>query len=706
MLDSRYVISRDLEPLLVDKDSGAPLAGGSVYFYQDLARTTLMPIFQLTGAPPNYTYTQLPNPIILSSIGTIQDNNGNNVALYYFPWSSTASNAVLQLYYVVVQNSLGVEQFTRQAWPNYFGEQGGGGGASGVYLPNLIANPQFAFVSFTPGVPLTISSAGSGTFVIPIAPEWSLSVTFSAAGSLTVSQTPVAGSSQFPTNPPYTLDITPISNVTAVSLTQKLNNTPDIWSPATGAANGYIATNITLGNNTTVTISYAPSQVTAGNPQTLLTTTNISGSYKQFSNTVQLLPAANTDTGATGFVNIVIALSSVNPSSITSVQVVGIETNIINVPYQQVPLRFQQADLIDINYANLAYKPIPSYLVGWDFALNPAQFLGPTLAASAAGANTSRYVWDQTIVFQSANSGPAVSRGTNGCLTITATNTTQFALVQYLEQSVARMILNDRNSVNIAAFTNQVGGLQTTVSLWYTTDASLPSCASNNSIVATLNADGSIATAHGNWTQVPRIPSQNATFTIGATPNTTNFNNYGFSGWDLQGIAASNTATFFAIVVGTASLTAANVVNIDSISLVPGNIPTRPAPDTGGLAISKCERYFEMSFNIGLVPTAGLGLGYGMVGYPLSVASAVHVVAPSLVFRVAKNGIPSITFYNPMNNNAQFYDTTTGTDCSLSQVASYNINTNGFLPQTINPGGGAAGDSIVYQFTADARLGV
>ncbi len=702
-LDPRYVVSRDLEPLLVDKDTGAPLAGGFVYFYQDLARNTLKPIFELTGAPPNYTYTQLPNPIVLSALGTIQNNNGDNVALYYYPWSSTAIDAVLEQYYVVVLNSLGVPQFTREAWPNYFGEQGNVG-SSGVYLPNLIANPQFAFISFVPGTTLTVSSVGAGTVVTPIAPEWSLSVTFSAAGSLTVVQTPVAGSSQYPTNPPYTLDITPVSNVTVVQLIQKLNHTPDIWSPATGAADGFVATNITLGNNTTVTITYAPSQVTAGNPQTLLTTTNISGAYKEFSSTVQLLPAANTDTGDTGFVNIVVNLSPTNFSSITSIQVVGIETNIMNVPYQQVPIRFQQSDLVDVIIPQLSYKPIPSYLVGWDFALNPAQFLGATLAASAAGANTSRYVWDQTIVFQSANNGPAISRGTNGCLTITATNTTQFALVQYLEQSVARMILNDRNSVNVAAFTNQVAGLQATISLWYTTDAALPSCAANNSLVATLGATGVPATFNGNWTQVPRSLLGNAIFTIGASPNTTNFNNYGFNGWDLQGIAATNTATFFAIVIGTASLTAANVVNIDSVSLVPGDIPTRPAPFTGGIVTAQCQRYYETSFDPGTIPAPGLGLTLGIDGYPLAAASGIQQIGPSINFKASKIITPVVVLYNPINANNEIYNTSNPGDCSGS--AATTVGENGFIPQCINNGGSAAGNALGYSWTADARLGV
>jgi len=697
-LDPRYVTSKDLENLLVDKDTGAPLANGLVYFYRDLARTTLKPIYELTGAPPNYTYTQLPNPITISAIGTFMNNAGDNVALYYFPWDSAAPDAVLDLYYVAVFNQFGVPQFTREAWPNYFGEQGGGGVGGPLNVENLISNPQFAFVNFVAGSPLTISSAGAGTVNTTIAPDWVLSVVFSAAGSLTVSQTPVAGSSQYPTNPPYTLDITPGLNITAISLIQKLDHTPDIWSPPTGGANGYVATNIVIGNNTTVTVQYAPSTATAGNPQTLLMQTNLTGSYKEYTNTVQLLPAANPNTGANGYVNIVIQLSPTNFSSLSSVQVLGFETNVQNVPYQQTPVRRIIPDYI---IPQIAYKPIPSYLVGWDFALNPAQFLGDTLAASAAGANTSRYVWDQTIVFQTANSGPAISRGTNGCLTITATNTTQFAVIQYLEQSVVRMILNDRSSVNVAAFSNKAGGLVATISLWYTTDGALPSCAANNSIVATLNASGKPATFNGNWTEVPRSNLGDATFTIQDTPTTTNFNDYGFSGWDLEGIAATNTATFFAIVVGTASLPATNVVNIDSISLVPGDIPTRPAPETGGQAILKCERYYEKSFEIGTIPATGISSGY--IPTDQTAAAGADQYLTLSLFRNEKVTIPTVTIWNPVNNNNQAYSLSRMADCSGTGSAA---STRSFYAHCTTPIGSVPSDVIVYQYTADARLGV
>ncbi len=705
-LDPRFVTSKDLENLLVDKDTGAFLANGLVYFYKDLARTTLKPIYQLTGAPPNYTYTQLPNPITISAIGTFMDNNGDNIALYYFPWDSMDEGANLELYYVAVFNQFGVPQFTREAWPNYFGEQGGGPNGP-VTVVNLIENPQFGFINFVPGTPLTISSGGAGTVNTNIAPGWVLRVNFSGAGSLTVAQTPVAGASQYPTNPPYTLDITPGLNIISIALIQQLNHTPDIWSPATAGTNGYVATNIVLGPATQAIVTYAPSVATAGNPQTILSASNLTGSYKEFTNTVQLLPAANTDTSTTGFVNIVISLSPTNFSSVTSVQVLGLETNVQNIAYQQTPLWWQQSTIINIIIPQLAYKPIPSYLVGWDFPLNPTQPLGPTITAFASGANTSNYFWDQTVIFQSANSGVAASRGTNGCLTCTATNTTQLALIQYLEQDVARMILNDRNSVNVAATSNKAGGLQATISLWYTTDANLPSAGAGNSLVATISAAGKPATFHGNWTEVPRSGLGDATFTIGASPTTTNFNDYGFSGWDLKGIAATNTATFFAIVVGTASLPATNVVNFDSISLVPGDIPTRPAPETGGVAQFRCQKYYEMSFDFGIIPATGIHTSSGMIGY--SATSVNGALAQTIVFRNAKTYLPTVTFYNPVSNNNQARNLTDSIDCTNTMVylsgAANGLSKTGFIPD-ITAGGGGLGAAIVFHYTADARLGV
>lgn len=117
--DRRYLTTTTLEPLFVDKDTGERLAGGTIEFYKDSDRNIFKPVYELAGAPPNYTFEQLPNPIQLSAIGTIQDNIGNNVALYYFPFEEPGDvGAPVELYYIVVKNAAGIEQFTREGFPD------------------------------------------------------------------------------------------------------------------------------------------------------------------------------------------------------------------------------------------------------------------------------------------------------------------------------------------------------------------------------------------------------------------------------------------------------------------------------------------------------------------------------------------------------------------------------------------------------------
>lgn len=131
-----YVIAPSLEMYFVDKDTGAPLAGGQVFFYSDVNRTTPKPVYEITG-PPDYTYTALPNPVTLSAVGTFQDASGANVLPYYFPYTS---GGAVELYYIQVYDSNGVFQFDRQAWPNIAASSVNP--ATTNYL-NLIPNGQF-----------------------------------------------------------------------------------------------------------------------------------------------------------------------------------------------------------------------------------------------------------------------------------------------------------------------------------------------------------------------------------------------------------------------------------------------------------------------------------------------------------------------------------------------------------------------------------
>jgi hypothetical protein len=135
-INPMYMIASSLQEYFVDKDTGLPLSGGIVSFWEDENRTVPKAVYTLSGSPPNYTYAVLPNPLILSAVGTPQ-YNGNDIVIYYYPYDD---NGNVELYYITVTDSLGEDQFTRQAWPNFSLQSIP---SNGQELFNFIPNPQF-----------------------------------------------------------------------------------------------------------------------------------------------------------------------------------------------------------------------------------------------------------------------------------------------------------------------------------------------------------------------------------------------------------------------------------------------------------------------------------------------------------------------------------------------------------------------------------
>ena len=446
-------------------------------------------------------------------------------------------------------------------------------------------------------------------------------------------------------------------------------------------------------------MQYAPS---TGAVQELLNSTNTLGTYQEFTNTIQLATASNTDSSNVGYVDIIVSLPIGATTTFSNVQIVGLETNEPNVVYDQTPVNRQMDYMFHYYNPLLQYKPIPSYLTGWDFPLNPAQFLGSSVAAQAVGANKSFYAWDQTIVFQSVNSGVSVSRGGNGEFVLTAATTgVQPAIIQYLSGPIVKEMLNSRMSCAIESKTSRTLGVNATISLWYCTDVSLPNVATgtNNSIVATLDANGHPSTLNGTWIEVPRSSLGNAQFTVN-TNATTNFNFNGFNGWDMQGISATQTANFFAIVVGFGAITAADTISINSVSAVPGDIPTRPAPQSSLQVLADCQYYYQKSFNQGIVPATAVGLGNGE-NY---LYDGNATIQGYIYFKNIIRNNPTITFLNPVNNNNQAYNINTSMDVASTTTYTNATGQNGF---GIVWGAGAyPWQAVAVNWTADARLGI
>jgi len=724
-LNARYITDISLEQYFVNKNDGTPLADGTVEFWQDDNRNVPKLVYQLSGAPPNYTYTALPDPITLSGVGTIEDNSGANVALYYYPYDA---NGDVQLYYIVVRDSNGVVQFTREAWPNLTTESNPVA-VQNSPIVNQLSNPQFTDVLFDSTLGLSIPVTSGITDVL-IAPDWNLQIDATGSATITVARNAIAGSTHYPTNPPYALSITGAANVSSLKLIQRLQHNPDIWSPAPGADDGWVATNILLEGSSAVTVEYVTSQAVS---QTILTATNNTGSYAEYSDVVQLDPAANADTGATGYVDIVIDLVDTNGTTIfSSVQVVGLQSEQEGIEFNQTPVNRQQDQLFHYYSQPLQAKPIESYLVGWDFPLNPAQALGSTVAAFGTGANKSNYVWDQTICFQTANSAVSFSRPSNQALRVTGAATTQFALIQYLDLPTARQLLNNRLAVNVSALTSVALGVAGNISIWYTDNASVPDMTTNTSVVSTLGTTGKPATVAAGWTEVPRVGFSAANFTVGVS-NNTEFNDYSFYGWDLNGIAAVNTAKYVAIVVGFSSITTSDYIDFNSISLVPGDIATRPAPKTAGEVLFDCQRYYESSYPYGF--GAGSVTAAGCLsrpqGYTLKDAGNHYNGLPT-AFGIEyhsekRSSSPIFTLYSDQNGSSgtvfgHMFKTETPSSTSAnvtvssywvlysssSKSISYDPNSKGDMGLVINQTDTVFLPStwITFHYTVDARLGI
>lgn len=135
-LDIKYIPATYFQEYLVDKDTGLPLAAGTITTYKDDARTELKPMYRITGTPPNYSYVELPNPLTLSSIGTIQDGVGNDINPYFYPYDADGN---IELYYIEVENAGAIPQWTREGVPNVSAPE-----EEAEDFTNYVTNGQFA----------------------------------------------------------------------------------------------------------------------------------------------------------------------------------------------------------------------------------------------------------------------------------------------------------------------------------------------------------------------------------------------------------------------------------------------------------------------------------------------------------------------------------------------------------------------------------
>jgi len=596
-LDPRFVQIPPLQDYFVNKDTGTPLSGGIVTFFYDNDHTILKPVYQLTITPNNtYLYTQLANPLQLSSVGTFIDENGNDIVPYFFPYDGTptTSQGILSLYFITVTDSGGIPQFTRFAWPNVIAQ--GNIAANVATTENLLSNPQFSIVNFNPiTYPAGFVYTVSGTNVVSsLAPDWDIIT--SGTGTVTVTQ---IASTNISITAPYILDIVS-AGITSLQLRQRLNGDPRLF--AQEFVNGsFIAASV---DNTAhqLIMSFVPSTNTvASTSYTLINTTTPIAGFNQYTGTADINGIINTDSPTNGWVDIIITMPPTSHIQITSIQLVGVPTVNTTLNWSELTVQRELDHLFNYYSSQLDIKPLKSYLVGWDFPLNPAQF-GSTVGNSSA---SNYYLWDQTIAFQSIVSNLTAARNFDGSLVLAssdATNLNQIALIQYLTVPQITSMLQNPLSVNILASSSNPGGLVCTVSLWYTTGGTLPLLPT--SIVTTLDANGHPSGVASGWVELTRNNNLgNAKFIL-----TNSYIDNGFFGWVPATTLPAN-ATAFAIVIGTGAITNAANIIFNSISLVPGYIPTRPAYQSYDDVLNDCQYYYEKSYDAATLPGTLLAPG-------------------------------------------------------------------------------------------------
>jgi len=593
-----YIPLFNIEEVILNKDTGLPLSGGIVTFFEDEQRLNPKSVFKITGISPDYTFLDVGAVFTLGISGTFVDASGNPFVPYAYPYNALG---VLGLYYVTVKSAGLVEQFTREAVP-YVGA-GGVSPSERSNTANELSNPQFVEISF-PGASMTISVTGSNT-VTPIAPSWDLITSGTGDVVLQRLEPTAAG---IPTNPPYALSISAGASLGAtVTLRQRLLNSPALMRSE--FASGTLAAAVLSGGSANISMTYIPS--TGTTTTTIIANTAIStdGAYHVISGNAAVADNIS-DPASTGYVDINVLIPTSRVIAITSIQVVGVSYS-VNLVFDEQSANRQKDQLFHYYENSLVKQPKSNILAGWNFGLNPWQFRNP--AVSNVANNT--YTADQTIIIQQAfvdsatGNNVSVQQGSltqnYGFLVKSVTATNKFCMLQYVAPQTARPYWGKKVSVMVKASSIITAPNVTTpqfkVRLVYR--AGLPATPMTQTVPVSAwdNANNSIPTLAG-WTYINATNDPLYTLTV-----TEDY--YSFNGFQLP--ASTNAdMTLGVMIIMMNNLDSTNTpdqILFDSVSLVHNDFAIEAEPETEDQSIAKCQFYFEHSYDV-FQPASGTGV--------------------------------------------------------------------------------------------------
>jgi hypothetical protein len=722
-IDQNYIPAFTIETVLLDKDTGAPLTGGIVTFYKDAQRTILKDVYQITGTDPNYSFIALTNPMILSSIGTFEDTMGNPVVPYFYPFDADGNP---EYYYVTVESSGNVPQFVRESVP-YIPETSTPAEGVKSYI-NEISNPQFADVYIDRNEASVVYSFTAASLeALTIAPGWDLVV--SGTGSVTVSIIAPVGSLNVISNPGTILSIDS-TGLSAVRLRQRIYGSPNIFSDQ--FLSGTMVVKKASGGTSNISLYYSQSD---GSVVDLAIIDNelISNDYEYIYGNVLVPQSSSANFNPDAYIDFYIDIPPSIALEITSIQVLATGTlSVEEAPYQQLSNDRQEDFEFHYYKDPLLFKSIPSILTGWDFNLNPAQF-GEVRAATS----TPDYIWDQ-LIMGTLSGTVNVDRAVIGAINPNnAAADEAYYMLQYLTGANARKILETKLSVNVSAYS--LGSKTTTIRVYLYRAATASSIPTLGTTIGTISSDGTFsltgAAEIDGWTEIPRGNFGEAKAILEDTPDVTQNFDKSFIGWEITDGAEINDTDKFAIVVTYLTPNITTDVIVNSISVVPGDVPTRPAPQTFDQVLQECQYYYEKSMsNDVTVSTTPPWLGE-LSAYQIGVVNVGgndgFIATPfTITFQnLKRTETPTMSILCPSNGlSAQVYSTlyainagTSNTQSALagvlltnwielaksSKAVTYN-NNNSFAvlnPQPHGAGVNYAHGMIFYHYIADARLG-
>lgn len=721
-LDERYIVASDLEQYFVDKDSGLPLANGTLTFYRDTARNVPKEVFQLTGSPPNYTYVSMGAQITLSAVGTVQNSGGDNEVIYYYPYDSAGN---LDLYYVVCENEDEISQFVREAWPNITASNNPA--TDSFPVQNQISNPQFTnvFISEDIETVYTVSSAVDEVF--SFAPNWDFVI--SGTGTVTVERIAIPGNDNIPTNPPYVIDINVSTGITECLLRQRFSNNSGLWASTDNQdiflSGTFIARSETVGS---VGVQMFYIESSGGLPILIVDASVTNSSFTVLTGSTQdPIPASNnTDVGENAYIDIYLSFTAGSEIRISSIQVVPTIGESINiVSYDQNSSRREEALQGDYYLPRLVRKRINSYLVGWDFPVNPFQ-----LGSSGNIATTAAYITDQTIALRGSSGNVSFSRDgiTNGLKFTTAGTNDAFYILQYLEGGQVQDMLGSRLSVNVFGY--QSTGDAATLRVYLFRGSSSATIPTLPTSIGTVDSSGVFTLTASDWSAFDRsgLPTAQATLHQNSLNTDINdsANDLGFSGWEIIDSGDIADTDKFAIVVTISYSDASSVIKINSISVVPGDLPCRPSIKSSDETLRQCEYYYEKSYAnedpAGTSTTNNTLINNMQI--PLSGGTLQLFGRPfDIILRTIKRISGNLSIYSPdgtTDSVLAIFKTGTGVDISTNSSFSTHFSVESTSVKSIliaTTGGSLASTGgainwnnqygyIQYHYVLDSRLGI